>query len=65
MTLSIGDHIDLTLDVTVIQVHNGRARLQFKTDNATIVRFWYDLERLETTPTSRERDPLARMEPRS
>jgi hypothetical protein len=65
MKLSVGDRLDVTLDVTVIQVNNGRARLQFKTDNGTIVRFWYGLERMEITPTVRKHDPLAGTETRS
>jgi hypothetical protein len=44
--MSIGDRFDITLDVTVEQVNNGRARLGFKTDNGTIVRFWYGVELL-------------------
>jgi hypothetical protein len=65
MALSVGNRVKMTLDVTVIQVNNGRARLQFKTDNGTIVRFWYGLERLEIAPTVREHDPSARTETRS
>jgi hypothetical protein len=65
MTLSVGDRLDLTLDVTVMQVNNGRARLQIKTDNGTIVRFWYGAERMEISPSVREHDPLARTETRS
>jgi len=62
--MSVGDRFDLTLDVTVEQVNNGRARLEFKTDTGTIVRFWYGVEQLPITPTVRERDPLSLMETR-
>jgi hypothetical protein len=57
MKLSVGDCLDMTLNVTVIQVNNGRARLQFKTNNGTIVRFWYGVELLPITV--REHDPHA------
>jgi hypothetical protein len=57
--MSVGDRFDITLDVTVEQVNNGRARLEFKTDNGTIVRFWYGVDLLPITPTVREHDPLA------
>ena len=30
--MNVGDRFQATLDVAVIQVNNGRARLQFKTD---------------------------------
>jgi hypothetical protein len=49
--MNVGDRFDVTLDVAVVQVNNGRARLQFKTDNGTIIRFWYGVERLPVTPT--------------
>lgn len=55
--MDIGDRFQVTLDVAVVQVHNGRPRLQFKTDNGTIVRFWYGVELLPITPTFRNRDP--------
>jgi hypothetical protein len=62
--MSVGDQFDMTLDVTVIQVKNARARLQFKTDNGTLVRFWYGLERLEKATTLRDRDSRAPTEAR-
>ena len=57
--MNVGDRFQLSLDVAVVQVNNGRARLQFKTDNGTIVRFWYGLELLSLTPTVRKHDPHA------
>jgi hypothetical protein len=62
--MSVGDQFALTLDVTVVQVNNARARLQFTTDNGTLVRFWYGLERLEMTATLREHDSRAPTETR-
>ena len=49
--MNVGDRFQVTLDVAVTQVNNERARLQFKTDTGTIVRFWYGVESLATTPT--------------
>ena len=47
--MNVGDLFPVTLDVAVIQVNNERARLQFKTDTGTIVRFWYGAESLQIT----------------
>jgi hypothetical protein len=44
--MNVEDRFQVTLDVAVIQVNNERVRLQFKTDNGTIVRFWYGVESL-------------------
>jgi hypothetical protein len=55
-----GDRFQLTLDVAVVQLNNGRARLQFKTDSGTIVRFWYDVESLTHRHTLHNWDPHAR-----
>jgi hypothetical protein len=60
----VGDRFQLTLDVAVVQVNNGRARLQFNTDNGTIVRFWYGVEPLPIAPLHRENDPHALKETR-
>ena len=49
--MNVGDRFQVTLDVAVTQVNNERARLQFKTDTGTIVRFWYGVESLATTRT--------------
>jgi hypothetical protein len=57
--MNVGDRFDVTLNATVVQVNNGRARLQFKTDNGTIVRFWYGVEPLAIAPTVLEHDPHA------
>jgi hypothetical protein len=57
--MNVGDLFQLNLDVAVVQVNNGRARLQFKTDNGTIVRFWYGVELLPIMPTFRTHDPHA------
>lgn len=65
MEFGLGDGLEMTIEVTVIQVNKGRAQLQFKTDNGTIVRFWHGLERLEIASIVREHDPLARTETRS
>lgn len=54
-----GDRFQITLDVAVVQSNNGRVRLQFKTDNGTIVRFWYAVELLPITPTFGKHDPNA------
>jgi hypothetical protein len=62
--MSVGDRFEITLDVTVEQVNNGRARLGFKTDNGTIVRFWYGVELLPIKPSVREHDPHALRETR-
>jgi hypothetical protein len=53
------DRFQVTLDVAVVQLNNGRAQLQFKTDNGTIVRFWYGVESLPLTHTLRNYDPHA------
>jgi hypothetical protein len=45
-------------------VNNGRVRLQFTTDNGTIVRFWYGVESLPITHMFREADPNALTETR-
>jgi hypothetical protein len=55
--MNIGDRFDVTLDVAVVQMNNGRARLQFKTDKGTIVQFWYGVELLPATHTVREHHP--------
>ena len=57
--MNVGDRLHVTLDVEVIQVNNGRARLQFKTDNGTIVRFSYGVELLSIAPTFRKHDANA------
>ena len=57
--MNAGDRFQVTLDVEVIQVNNERARLQLKTDNGTIVRFWYGAESLPITHTLRKQDPHA------
>lgn len=57
--MNVGDRFQLTLDVAVIHVNNGRARLQFKTDTGTIVRFWYGVESLPITRTFGEHDANA------
>lgn len=54
----------MTLDVAVTQVNNGRAQLQFNTDSGTIVRFWYAIDLLATTPAFRKHDPHALTETR-
>jgi len=54
-----GDRFQVTLDVAVVRLNNGRARLQFKTDSGTIVRFWYGVESLALEHTLREYDPPA------
>jgi hypothetical protein len=55
--MNVGDRVQVTLDVEVIQVDDKRARLQLKTDNGTIVRFWYGIESLPTTISLRKQDP--------
>jgi hypothetical protein len=57
--MNVGDRFEVTLDVEVIQVNNERARLQLKTDNGTIVRFWYGVESLPMTHSLRKQDPYA------
>jgi hypothetical protein len=59
MTMNKGDRFQVTLDVAVVQLNNGRARLQFKTDSGTIVRFWYGVESLPLTRNLRNYDPHA------
>ncbi len=54
-----GDRFQVTLDVAVVQLNNGRARLQFKTDSGTIVRFWYGVDSLPLAHTLRTCDPHA------
>lgn len=54
--VNVEDQFQVTLDVEVIQVNNERARLQFKTDSGTIVRFWYGVESLPITRTFRKHD---------
>lgn len=44
--MNVGDRFPVALDVEVTQLNNDRARLEFKTDNATIVRFWYGVDSL-------------------
>ena len=62
--MNVGDRFLVTLDVAVIQMTDERARLQFKTDNGTIVRFWHGVESLPITHTLREPDPHALEETR-
>jgi hypothetical protein len=54
-----GDRFQVTLDVAVVRLNNGRARLQFKTDSGTIVRFWYGIESLDLDHTLRNHGPHA------
>jgi hypothetical protein len=54
--MNVGDRFQVTLDVAVIQVNNEHARLQFKTDTGTIVRFWYGVESLPITRTFGKHD---------
>jgi hypothetical protein len=62
--MNVGDRFPLTLDVEVTQVNNGRARLQFMTDNGTIVRFWLGVESQPITHTLRKQGPHALTESR-
>lgn len=55
--MNLGDRFPLTLEVEVTQVNNERARLQFITDDGTIVRFWVGVESLPITHTFRKQDP--------
>ncbi len=55
--MNVGDRFPVTLEVAVTHVNNGRARLQFMTDNGTIVRFWYGVESLPITHAFRRPDP--------
>lgn len=64
MEMNEGDRFQVTLEVEAVQVNNGRARLQFTTDNGTIVRFWYGVESLPITHMFREADPNALTETR-
>ena len=57
--MNVGDRFQIVLDVAVVQVNNGRARLQFKTDNGTIVRFSYGVELLPIAHEFRKHDPHA------
>jgi hypothetical protein len=45
--MNVGDRVQVTLDVEVIQVNDERVRLQFKTDSGTIVRFWCGVDRCQ------------------
>jgi hypothetical protein len=54
-----GDRFQIALDVAVVQLNNGRARLQFKTDSGTIIRFWYGVDSLRLAPIPRDYDPHA------
>jgi hypothetical protein len=57
--MTVGDRIQVALDVEVLQLNNGRARLQFKTDNGTLVRFWYGMASMPTMHTLHDHDPHA------
>jgi hypothetical protein len=62
--MNVGDQFQVTLNVAVIQVNNERARLQFKTDTGTIVRFSYGVESLPITRTCEKHDAKALTETR-
>ncbi len=60
--MNVGDRFPITLDVEVTQVNDKHARLQYLTDNGTIVRFWYGVDSLPIRETSVNDDPYPRME---